>query len=47
MSTKRVTPDQTEAARIEAYLKREGFQPLTPEEQIALEHAGLLGMPTE
>lgn len=47
VSVKRVAKEQTEAARIEAYLLREGFKPVTVKEKARLKRAGLLGMPDE
>ena len=47
VSVKRVGKEQTEAARIEAYLLREGFKPVTGKEKARLKRAGLLGMPAE
>lgn len=39
--------EQTEAARIEAYLLREGFKPVSAKEKARLKRAGFLGMPEE
>lgn len=47
VSVKRVGKEQTEAARIEAYLLREGFKPVSSKEKARLKRAGLLGMPNE
>jgi len=47
VSVKRVGREQTEAARIEAYLLREGFIPIPAKEKARLKRAGYLGMPEE
>lgn len=47
VSVKRVHREQSEAARVEAYLKREGFKPLSAKEEKRLKGLGLLGMPSE
>ncbi len=47
VSVKHVAKEQTEAARIEAYLLREGFKPVPAKEKARLKRAGLLGMPEE
>lgn len=44
---KRVQKEQTEAARIEAFLQREGFKQMTKKEKARLQENGLLGMPNE
>jgi len=47
VSVKRVQKEQTEAARIEAFLQREGFKQMTKKEKARLQENGLLGMPNE
>jgi len=47
VSVKRVSKEQTEAAQMEAYLLREGFEPVSAKEKARLKRAGFLGMPDE
>ena len=47
VSVQRVAEAHSEAARVEAYLLREGFKPITAKEKARLKRAGFLGMPNE
>lgn len=47
VSVKRIHRSQSEAARVEAFLQREGFKPLSADEQTRLKGRGLFGMPSE
>jgi hypothetical protein len=47
MSVKRITKGQTEASRIESFLKREGFKPISTKNKARLKKLGFIGMPSE
>ena len=47
ISVKRLTKSQTEASRIESFLKREGFKPISTKDKARLKKLGFIGMPTE
>jgi len=47
ISVKRLTKSQTEASRIESFLKREGFKPISTKDKARLKEIGFIGMPTE
>ena len=47
ISVKRITKGQTEASRIESFLKREGFKPISTKDKARLKKLGFIGMPTE
>ena len=38
---------QTEASRIESFLQREGFKPISTKDKARLKKLGFIGMPTE
>jgi hypothetical protein len=47
VTVKRVAKAQSEASRIESFLKREGFEPLSVREKARLKKLGFIGMPSE
>ena len=47
ISVKRLTKSQTEASRIESFLQREGFKPISTKDKARLKKLGFIGMPTE
>jgi len=47
ISVKRLSKSQTEASRIESFLKREGFKPISTKDKARLKKLGFIGMPTE
>ena len=47
ISVKRLSTSQTEASRIENFLKREGFKPISTKDKARLKKLGFIGMPTE
>ena len=47
ISLKRLTKSQTEAYRIESFLKREGFKPISTKDKARLKKLGFIGMPSE
>jgi hypothetical protein len=47
ISEQRVKASATPAARVEQFLIREGFRPMTPKEKAYFQKNGLLGMPDE
>jgi hypothetical protein len=46
-SVKHISPQQTEAAQMEAFLVQEGFQPVASQRKRELQQAGIIGMPPE
>jgi len=46
-SVKRITKDQTEASRIESFLKRGGFKLITDRDKARLKKLGIIGIPSE
>ena len=47
ISVKRITKCQTEAYRIESFLKREGFKPISTKDKARLKKLGFIGLPSE
>jgi len=47
VTVKRVAKAQSEASRIESFLKREGFEPLSEREKSRFQKLGFIGMPKE
>ena len=47
ISIMRLTKSQTEASRIESFLQREGFKPISTKDKARLKKLGFIGMPTE
>ena len=47
ISVQRLSKSQTEASRIESFLKREGFKPISTKDKARLKKLGFIGMPTE
>ena len=47
ISIKRLSKSQNEASRIESFLKREGFKPISNKDKAGLKKLGFIGMPAE
>lgn len=47
ISVKRLTKCQTEASRIESFLKRDGYNPISTKDKARLKKLGFIRMPTE